>query len=399
VTRTRPAFPASRPESCPLDPDAVYARLRAEEPVTSVSCPLGIDTWLVSRYEDIRAMLVDPRLSARAASSQHMLPDYDLSKPVLPGSIVHLDGEEHSRLRRLLIGEFTVRRMDALRPYVQQIADEHIDAMLAGGNSAELVRDFALAIPSLTICELLGVPYADRAEFDRNSQLLMTLEADRHARSAAFQRMSGYLCELVEDRLDDDEPRDDLLSRLITRAYESGDPLSMDELIMLTVTLLVAGHETTASMLGLSVVTLLENPGQVAALQADPGTAVEELLRYLTVIQFGLLREATEDVVVAGQEVKAGEWIVGAISSGNRDETVYTDPDTVDLSRPHRSHLAFGFGAHQCLGQHLARVELKVALTTLFRRIPGLRLARPLVEADFRRNDLVYGVWSLPVTW
>lgn len=399
MTRTRPAFPASRPESCPFDPDAVYTRLRAEEPVTSVSCPLGIDTWLVSRYEDIRAMLVDPRLSARAASSQHMLPDYDLSKPVLPGSIVHLDGDEHSRLRRLLIGEFTVRRMDALRPYVQQIADEHIDAMLAGGNCAELVRDFALAIPSLTICELLGVPYADRAEFDRNSQLLMTLGADRHARSAAFQRMSGYLCELVEDRLDDDEPRDDLLSRLITRAYESGEPLSMDELIMLTVTLLVAGHETTASMLGLSVVTLLENPGQVAALQADPGTAVEELLRYLTVIQFGLLREATEDVVVAGQEVKAGEWIVGAISSGNRDETVYTDPDAVDLTRPHRSHLAFGFGAHQCLGQHLARVELKVALTTLFRRIPGLRLARPLGESDFRRNDLVYGVWSLPVIW
>jgi cytochrome P450 len=401
VTETRavaaPDFPATHPESCPFDPDSAFTRLRAEDPVTPVRCPAGMDAWLVSRYEDIRSALTDPRLSSRAASSMHMQTDYDFDHDVPPGQIIQLDGEQHARIRRLLIGEFTVRRTEALRPFIQRITDEHIDAMLQG-SAADLVPDFALPIPSLVICELLGVPYEDRDSFQRDGALLMGIEPEQAAaRGAAFQRLQEYLAGLVGRRLA--EPQDDLLSRLIARAEESGQPLTMAELITLALVLLVAGHETTANMIALGTLALLENPEQLAALQASPDSAVEELLRYLSVIQFGLFRYAVEDVTIGGADVKAGEWLIAAIQSGNRDEAVYPNPGAVDLGRQSRTHLAFGFGAHQCLGQQLARIELQVALTTLLRRVPGLRLARPVAFADFKHTDIVYGLRSMPVTW
>jgi cytochrome P450 len=391
-------FPATRPDSCPFDPDQTYLRLRADEPVSPVRCPAGMEAWLVSRYEDIRRVLADPRLSSCGAGSMHMLPSYDRGDP-LPGMMIQLDGEEHARLRRMLIGEFTVRRMAALRPYIQKIADEHVDAMLAG-TSADLVRDFALPIPSLVICEMLGVPYEDHEAFQRDSEVLMRFEEDAAARDAATQRLESYVGELVRQRLV--EPRDDMLSRLIARGNETDRPLTVSELATLAVLVLVAGHETTANMIALSMLVLLENPEQMAALRAAPetvGTAVDELLRYLTVIQCGLLRYATADVTVGGTEVKAGQWLVAALPSGNRDESVFADPDTVDLGRQTRTHLAFGFGAHQCIGQQLARFELQIALTTLLRRMPGLRLAAPLAQSEFKLNDIVYGLRRMPVVW
>ncbi|QUQ63571.1 cytochrome P450 [Kutzneria sp. CA-103260] len=391
-----PEFPVARPESCPFDPDAAFSRLRTEEPVSPVRCPAGMDAWLVSRYEDIRTVLADPRLSSRCASSQHMVPGYDSGQDPAPGQIIQLDGEEHSRLRRLLIGEFTVRRMEALRPYIQRITDEHIDAMLAK-SGADLVPDFALPIPSLVICEMLGVPYADREAFQQDSVLLLDTETDWETRGAAWQRTCDYIGGLVQQR--QVAPEDDLLSRLIARGNETDRPLTMAELVTLGGTLLIAGHETTANMIALGTLALLENPAQLAALQAEPEAAVEELMRYLTVIQFGLLRQATEDVTVGGAEVKAGEWLVAAIQSGNRDGDVYADPDTVDLGRQARTHLGFGFGAHQCLGQQLARIELQVALTTLLRRLPGLRPTAPLPLSEFKSSAIIYGLRSLPVTW
>ncbi|MFJ6620123.1 cytochrome P450 [Kitasatospora sp. NPDC091335] len=393
-----PCFPVARPDSRPLDPDETYARLRAHAPVSPVRCPAGMDALLVSRYEDIRAVLADPRLSSRGAGSMHMLPSYDRRDPP-PGSMIQLDGEEHARLRRLLIGEFTVRRVEALRPSVQRITDRRIDAMLAG-SSADLVRDFALPMSSLVICELLGVPYDDHEAFQRDSEVLIGFEADEATRDAATRRLEGYLGELITRRLA--EPQDDLLSRLIVRGQESERPPTVPELATLGVLLLVAGHETTASMITLSALVLTADPDRTAALRAAPetiGTAVEELLRYLSVIQFGLLRYATEDVTVGGTPVAAGSWLVAAIPSGNRDEGVFPAPDTVDLRRPSRAHLAFGFGPHQCIGQQLARMELRVALTTLLRRLPGLRPAEPLAPSAFKHNDIVFGLRSMPVTW
>jgi cytochrome P450 len=399
VTTTRPvaapAFPDRRTQKCPFDPDPAYARLRAEQPVSTVRCPAGMDVVLVSRYEDARAVLSDRRLSSWAASSQHMLAGYDFREPD-PGQIIQLDGEDHARLRRLLIGEFTVRRMEALRPYIQRITDEHIDAMLTG-TSADLVRDFGLPIPSLVICEMLGVPYADRDDFQRDSELLLSIDTNRAGGAQAWQRISEYIGELIDRRAV--EPADDLLSRLIARGNATDQPLTRAELVTIGATLLIAGHETTANMISLSTAVLLDNPDQIAALQADPATAVEELLRYLTVIQFGLLRRATEDVTVGGVEVKTGEWLVAAIQSGNRDEDVFPRPDTVDLARQARTHLGFGFGPHQCLGQQLARIELQIALTTLLRRIPNLRVAASLPLSEFKNSAIIYGLRSLPVRW
>jgi cytochrome P450 len=403
VTETSPAAdipegPATRPKSCPFDPDTAFTRLRAQAPVTRVRCPAGMDAWLVSRYGDIRAVLSDPRLSSRAASSNHMLPGY-ADEDANPGAIIQQDGEEHARLRRLLIGEFTVRRMEALRPYIQRIADEHIDAMLAGAE-ADLVPAFALPIPSLVICEMLGVPYADRASFQHASEILTGFDADDATREAAGRRLQGYLAELI-DRLRT-EPADNLLSRLMARAEAAGRPLTMPELITIAVTLLVAGHETTANTITLSMLALLENPDQLAALRAAPetiATAVEELQRYLSVVQFGLVRYATADLTVGGVEVKAGEWLVAAIQSGNRDESAYPHADRLDVGRRDRTHLAFGFGEHQCIGQQLARIELQVALAALLRRMPGLRLAAPLPRSAFKANGIVYGLRSMPVTW
>ncbi|GAB7028635.1 cytochrome P450 [Streptomyces sp. NPDC021749] len=393
-----PEFPVTRPDSCPFDPDETHARLRSEDPVSLVRCPAGMDAWLVTRYEGIREVLANPRLSSRAAGSNHMLPSYAMSDPA-PGFMIQLDGAEHLRLRRLLMGEFTARRMEALRQPIEKIADEHLDAMLAG-SGADLVRDFALPIPSLVICEMLGVPYDDHEAFERDSEVLISFEADEATRDAANRRLDRYLGELIEQRLT--EPRDDILSRLIARGNASDRPLTVEELVNLARLLLVAGHETTANMIALSTLVLLENPDRMAALRAAPdtvGTAVEELLRYLSVIQFGLLRYATEDVTVDGTAVAAGEWLIAAIPSGNRDERVYAAPDTLDLGRQARTHLAFGLGPHQCIGHQLARIELQVTLTTLLRRLPGLRLARPLEQADFKLHDIVYGLRRMPVGW
>ncbi|MFE4973239.1 cytochrome P450 [Kitasatospora sp. NPDC056651] len=394
-----PRFPTIRPPSRPFDPDESYARLRADAPVSPVRCPAGMDAWLVSRHEDIRAVLTDPRLSSRGAGSMHMLPSYDRADPP-PGSMIQLDGAEHARLRRLLIGEFTVRRIAALRPSVQRITDRHIDAMLAAGPGADLVRDFALPIPSQLICELLGVPYADHDAFQHDSEVLIGFDADQATRDAATRRLEDYLADLVTRRLA--EPRDDLLSRLIARGRTTERPPTVPELATLGVLLLVAGHETTANMIALSALVLTADPDRAAALRAAPdtiGLAVEELLRYLSVIQFGLLRYATEDVTVGGTPVAAGDWLVAAIPSGNRDEDVFPAPDTVDLRRPPRPHLSFGFGPHQCIGQQLARMELRIALATLLRRMPGLRPAEPLAPSAFKHNDIVFGLRSLPVTW
>jgi cytochrome P450 len=400
MTTDLPAFPTTRSTQCPFDPPARYAELQASTPVPQVSCPAGIDAWLVTRYEDIRAVLTDSRLSSRGASSMHMTPSSDLSSPAMAGAIIQLDGAEHSRLRRLLISEFTVRRIEALRPYIQRITDEHIDAMLAGPQPADLVRDFALPIPVLVICELLGVPFADREAFQHDSAILVSVDTDPAIMEESSQRMRRYLGDLLADKVA--RPQDDLLSRLIQRGNETDRPLTMDELIFLGLTLLVAGHETTANTIALSTLVLLENPDQLAALRTSPelaNSAVEELLRYLSVIQFGLLRYATEDVTVADTVIRAGEWLVAASSPGNRDESVYPGADEVDLKREARTHLAFGFGAHQCLGQQLARVELQVALTTLLSRLPNLRLPVPLADSAFKHNSIVYGLQAMPIVW
>ncbi|WP_370971032.1 cytochrome P450 [Amycolatopsis sp. cg9] len=393
-----PALPTTRPAGCPFDPPESYAELRETEPTSQVRCPAGMDAWLVTRYQDVRAVLADRALSSRGASSVHVNPNADLDEEVSPGSIIQLDGAAHSRLRKKVIAEFTVRRVEALRGYVQELVESHLDAMLAKPGRADLVADFALPIPSLVICELLGVPYADRSRFQRQSGLLVSTDATPEEGKQAYDELSTFLAELFTDKRRN--PQDDLFSRLISRGESDGDPLSMEELVVLGLSLLVAGHETTANMIALSALVLMEQPAQRDVVLAKPERAVEELLRYLSVVQFGVLRYATSDVEVGGRSVKAGEWLVAALNSANRDEELFPAGDKLDFDRESpRTHVAFGFGAHQCIGQQLARVELQEALTRLFGRVPDLRLAVPRESLAFKHNTLVYGVRELPVAW
>jgi cytochrome P450 len=397
---TETSFPATRPSGCPFDPASGYTTLRETEGLTKVSTPAGVDAWVFSRYDDVRSVLTDSRLSSRSAPSAHVVPEADLEREVDSGSIVQTDGAHHAQLRRLLTSEFTVKRVQALRPRIVQLIDDHIDAMLAGDGPVDLVQAFALPIPSLVICELLGVPYADRAEFQERSAVLVSVDRPEEEVTRVSDELNQYMAGLVMAKIAERE--DDLLSRLITRAEDQGQPLTVQELVAVGITLLIAGHETTANMIGLSTLALLRDPEQLDALRADPGlapTAVEEMLRYLTVIQFGLFRHVTEDIPIGDETIKAGEYLIAALSAGNRDETAFPDPDRIDLARKASSHLAFGFGVHQCLGQQLARVELQEVFTRLYRRIPTLRLAVPFEEIKFKDNTLVYGVTALPVTW
>jgi len=393
-----PALPTGRPNGCPFDPPELYTRLREDEPVAKVRCPGGMDAWLVTRYGDVRALLADRSMSSRGGASVHVNAGGDPNEEPPPGSIIQLDGEAHSRVRRLVVAEFTVRRVETMRAYVQQLVEDHIDAMLAKDGPVDLVEDFALPIPSLVICELLGVPYADRGRFQTQSTVLVSTDMTLEEGQRAFGELAGYLGTLFEGKVRD--PQDDLISRIIARAEAAGDPLTMPELIILGLSLLVAGHETTANMIALSTLALLDHPEERDTVLAEPENAIEELLRYLSVVQFGVLRYATEDVRVGDRAVKAGEWLVAALNSANRDEAQFTAADKLDFGREApRKHIAFGFGTHQCVGQQLARVELQEALTRLFRRIPDLRLAVPRESVRYKDNTLVYGVRELPITW
>jgi len=400
MTETRPAFPLERPSGCPFDPATGYAELRERKALSKVTTPAGVDAWVVTRYDDVRTILRDPRLSSRNAPSEHVVVDAELDREVESGSILQNDGQAHRRLRRLLATEFAVKRMEAYRPRIAALVDEHIDAMLAHGGPIDLVEAFALPIPSLVICELLGVPYEDREQFQERSAVLVAIDTDPEKSWAAVEGLNQFLAGLVLAK--QAKRDDDLLSRVITRGEELGEDLTLEELVSIGFTLLIAGHETTANMIALSTLALLREPGQLAALQKDPDlavTAVEELLRYLSVVQFGLFRHVTDDLPAGPATLEAGDFLVAALSAANRDPEVFENPDELDVTRTGSAHVAFGFGPHQCLGQQLARVELQEVFSRLYARIPTLRLAVPFEEIKFKDNTLVYGVHALPVTW
>ncbi|MGW1378480.1 cytochrome P450 [Streptomyces sp. NPDC002446] len=397
-TTAQPATAQPTARSCPFDPPPEYRTLREQQPVTPMTFPDGMTGWAVTRYEDARAVLADPRFSARR---RFLRPGADHSETheapaPQPGMFLMMDPPEHTRFRRLLTGQFTVRRMRQLTPAVEQIVAEQLDAMARTEGPVDLVQAFALPVPSLVICELLGVPYTDRAEFQRNSATLLRLDASAEEVHQAHNALHGYIHQLALAKREN--PSDDILSALV----HSGE-LTDAELAGVGALLLLAGHETTANMIALGTMCLLRTPDQLEALRADAAlmdNAIEELLRYLTIIQFGLRRTALEDVELHGHRIAAGSTVLVCLASGNRDTAHFTgDPEQLDIHRPYRPHLAFGHGIHQCLGQQLARVEMKAALSALLHRFPTLRLAVPVEQVPLRDDMLVYGAHELPVTW
>jgi cytochrome P450 monooxygenase len=376
-------FPRREPGQ--IGPPEGYAALRSKPGLVQTTLPGGSKVWLVTRHEDVRAALTDPRISSDP--SLPGFPATGAAPHANPGWFVAMDAPEHTRFRKLLIPEFTVRRIRDMRPGIQRIVDERIDAMLAAGNSAELVSSLALVLPSLVICQLLGVPYAEHEHFESRTRILVSLASTQRQRDVALTEINQYVTDLIEVKAN--EPGDDLISRLLA----TGE-LSEAELRGVAMLLLVAGHETTANMISLGVVTLLSDPQWIG----DP-RAVEELLRYYSISDVVALRVATEDLEISGQVIRRGDGIAPLGLAANHDGTVFEKPGEFCPARPARHHVAFGYGIHQCIGQHLARLEMEVALGTLFDRIPTLRLAVPLEELEFKHDGVLFGLYTLPVRW
>lgn len=375
-------------------PNEILAVRDAERPIARVRYPDGKLGWLATRRATVRAVLADQRFSARQELRSTPFSSATNVPPALPGMFIGMDAPEHTHYRRLLIGQFTVRRMRQLTERIEQIAEEHLDQMAVAGPPVDLVRAYARPIPAMVICELLGVPHDVRERFTRDVAEASRQDATMEQMHQAIADVTAYFGELVRQKRA--EPTDDLLSGLIV----DGGELTDEELTNIAFLLLGAGLDTTANMLGLGTFALLNNPEQIPAM-TDPDTAdnaVEELLRYLPVIP-GTVRAALEDAELEGVQVKAGETVMLSLPGANRDPEQFTDPDTLDLTRQTTGHVAFGHGIHQCLGQQLARVEMRVGFPALFRRFPDLRLAVRPEDVPLRDDMVVYGVHKLPVTW
>jgi cytochrome P450 len=387
-----------------ISPPAPLRALRDDpegDGVGEVATMLGSAALLVTRHADVREVLGDAERFSNAATPLLPIPGQDPGQQ-RAGQLLLMDPPDHTRLRKLLTGEFTVKRIRRLQPRVTEIVDEHLDAMAAAGPPTDLVTAFALPVPSLVICELLGVPYSDRDEFQGRAsrQIDLTLPLEERGEVAAESR--AYMGRLVDAARAD--PGDDMLGMLVR---EHGDDLTRAELVGIASLLLIAGHETTANMLALGTLALLRRPEQLAAVRDDPaavGPAVEELLRFLSIVHSGVLRRATRDTTLGGaggHPVAAGDLLVLSLPAANRDPatTGGSGADELDVLRSAAPHVAFGHGVHHCLGAPLARMEMQVAFPALLRRFPTLALAVPSDEVEHRTASFVHGLRSLPVTW
>lgn len=396
-----PAWTTQRTSGCPFDPPPARAGLVGQERMSRVTLWNGQTAWLVVRHADQVALLRDARISAD--SDRPGYPSLSAASEATrkhSRTFITMDEPEHNEQRRKFTGDFTIKRMQALRPRVEEIIGTLLDGMEKAGPPADLVTSFALPLPSLVICELLGVPYEDHAFFQRASSVIIDTRSTPEQAVAASTELTDYLGDLVEAKVS--RPGDDLLSRLAAQQLATGRS-TKDACAKEARLLLVAGHETTANMIALGTCALLSNPDQLAAVRdgdaARVAGAVEELLRYLSITHMGRRRVAVADIEIGGEVVKAGDAVIFANDLANRDPEVFDDPDRLDVGRQARRHLAFGSGPHQCLGQNLARIELQLAYPALLRRFPTLRLDRAVEEIPFRTDMAVYGVHELPVAW
>ncbi|MEU8786660.1 cytochrome P450 [Streptomyces sp. NPDC048637] len=388
-------------DASPFDPPRQLTRLREARPVSPMVFPDGHEGWIVTGYDAVRQLMADTRFSSRQdIGVLHVpyetpgMPAATEPSPQVPGLFVAMDPPDHTRLRRMLTGAFTVKRMKLLEEQIIAIVERQLDELARLTPAVDLVQEFALPVPSLVICEMLGVPYADRETFQVNSARFMVKDVSFDEKMAAYGAMTTYLSELVTRKRA--TPGEDILSDLARH-----DDLTIEELTGIAFLLLLAGHETTANMLALGTFALLEHPEQLAELRANPDLmpgAVEELLRYLTIADT-FYRYASEDIELGGETIGKGSTVVVSLLAANHDPQRFDNPDTLDIHRKARGHLSFGHGIHQCLGQQLARIEMRAGFDGLLRRFPTLKLAVPAGEVKLRTDMNIYGVHELPVTW
>ena len=387
------------------DPHGFYAMLREEGPVHKATLPLGTQAWVVTRYPDARALLNDSRLSKDVTRSNELMRQFQGDPQ--PGSdtdnmarhMLNLDPPDHTRLRKLVTKAFTARRLEGLRPRVQEISDELLAALVAkvkaGADPVDLLDEYAFPLPITVICELIGVPGDARDDFREWSKAALST-APRDEANAAAMAMAQYLARLIEAKRA--EPADDLLSDLL-RASDDDDQLSSGEVLAMLFLLMVAGHETTVNLIGNGVLALLRNPGQLAALRADRGllpSAVEEFLRFDGPLNLATFRFTTEPIEIGDVTIPANEFVMISLLAANRDPEQYTDPDRLDVARD-PSHVAFGHGIHFCLGAPLARMEAAIAFSGLLDHFDSIELAAPVDDLAYRNSSLIHGLTHLPV--
>ena len=383
-----------------LHPSEDLISIQAESPIAPVRIWSGQDAWLFTRHADVRAILSDPHVSADSS-----LPGYPSTSLAVAQTreefptFLQLDAPDHPFYRRMVTSDFSVKASEARRAETAEIVAEAIASLLKLSPPADFIENFALVVPSTVISRILGVPYDDHDFFQTRSQTLVSGHSTAEEIATATGEMRDYLSDLVAAK--DREPGDDLLSRLVVNHLRTGD-LTHDQLVAHARLLLTGGHDTTASMIGLGTLALLLNPDAHKQLAADPArmrNAIEEMLRYFTITHIGRRRVATSDIAFGEVTIAAGEGLIADHFMGNRDPRVFPDPHEFDIDRDTRAHMAFGYGPHQCLGQHLARVELQVVFQQLLEKIPTLRLAVAPAELAFKEEAIVYGLHELPVEW
>ncbi|MFE9449933.1 cytochrome P450 [Streptomyces sp. NPDC006739] len=388
------SWPLTR--TCPMAPPAAYAELR-QGPPRKVNLPDGGWAWLVTKYEDVRQALMDPRFSSDDTKPGfrgriQLPPDRNMN------SFWRMDEPEHGKQRHMVMTEFTARRIKELRPRIQELVDDLLDKLERLPRPLDLFTEFCLPLPTLVIARLLGVPESDYLTFSEQSRLCLALDAPDKA-LAAYQDMTAYLHRLCEEK--EREPKDDLISRLITDHVLTGE-LAREDLVPLVRLVLIAGYETTTNQIALSVLSLLTDAELRATLRDDPEKIlpfIEESLRFWSVSHDNILRLVDTDMEFGGARMHKGEAVIVAIPSANHDPSVYDEPSRFDISRDTQKHVAFGHGTHLCPGAPLARREIEMAITSLFARFPDIRLVGDPEKLSFRDLSLVYGLNELPVTW
>lgn len=378
---------------------AELGQLVEQEPVSRVRLPSGDEAWLVTGYREVCQVLTDPRITRMVSRDGPRIGVSSMS-PDAPKRSLFMDGPPHASLRRLASRAFTARRIEEIRPRVQQIADELVDAMIAAGSPADVVAGFAQPLPMRVISEVMGVPPEDRGKFSAWSDAVLSVTA--HTPEQVRESMialAGYLHGAAAAKRK--EPGDDLLSQWVA-TQEQDEALTDGEIVDLAVSVLIAGHETTVNAIGTGLYVLFRNPGQLQGLLADPArldSTIEETLRYGMASNLFRLMVTLEDVEVGNVRIPAGDAVMPLPFAANFDQRCFADPLRFDPDRPANQHLTFGIGAHFCLGAALARMELQVAFTTLLGRLPGLCPAQDLDELQWRTGLAVGGLKAMPVAW
>lgn len=393
-------LPYRREPACPFDPASDYRRLRAEEPVIRVPTPSGESVWLITRHADVRRVFGDTRFSSRQPSVVLERPPAgdgatQFSPPQFKGFFVTADGSEHLRYRGILAPMFTVREIGKMRPRIEKIVTSQLDALQQTGPEADLVAGFAQPVPGLVICGLLGVPHESRPFLHERLAKLEDLTLPHEQIRISLTEVIVFLIDFIQEQRGN--PGQGVVGRLVR---EYGHELSDEELCGIAGMFLLAGYWPPANVLATGFLLLLRNPEQLKILRENPASdtsAVEEIMRYLSIVNVGQPRTATEDIEVDGQLIKSGEFVMCSLASANRDERFHEDGDIFDITRRPSPHVAFGYGPHQCLGQQLARMVFKIAIPALIRRFPEISLAVPFEDVHFFSNTVVHGLHTLPV--